>query len=185
MCSYDLRSDHKTKVNSLKTEFGKYLQSLRLAKKLGLRELARVVSASIEGRGITHAYLSMIESGRNPPPRIPILHGLAAVLGVPPIEMEMAASGWEIFHLQDLLQVNSQRTSVLGKRKLDGLSSKQVLITLSKTYDTSPLSLNITKCIFLDTPRPFIAFHPHTQAQRDILKKVSGKQQKLPSEPSR
>ncbi|WP_213044176.1 helix-turn-helix domain-containing protein [Nitrospira defluvii] len=168
----------------MKNDFGKYLRSLRLAKKLGLRELARVVSANVEGRGITHAYLSIIESGRNPPPRIPILHGLAAALGVPPIEMEMAASGWEIILVQDLLQANSRRTPVPDIRKLDGLSPKQVLLTLSKAYDTSPLSLNIPKCIFLDTPRPFIAFHPSTQTQRETLKKVSGKQQKLASEPS-
>lgn len=144
-----------------------------------------MVSANIEGRGITHAYLSIIESGRNPPPRIPILHGLAAALEVPTIEMEMAASGWEIFHLQDLLQANSKRTTGIGNKTLDGLSSRQVLITLSKSYDTSPLSLTIPKCIFLDTPRPFIAFHPQTQAQRETLKKLSSKHQKLASEPSR
>ena len=85
VCSYDSRKVYETKVTSLKNAFGKYLQSLRLAKNLGVRELARVVSANIEGRGITHAYLSIIESGRNPPPRIPILHGLAAALEVPTI----------------------------------------------------------------------------------------------------
>lgn len=174
MCSYDLRSDHETKVNSLKNEFGIYLQSLRLAKKLGLRELARMVSANIEGRGVTHAYLSIIESGHKPPPRIPILHSLAIALEVSPVEMEMAAQGWDIIHIKLLLPSLSRDADALGGRKTDSLSSKQILSALAKAYDNTPLSQNIPKCIFLDTPRPFVAFRPQTKAQRTALLSFRG-----------
>jgi|JI9StandDraft_1071089.scaffolds.fasta_scaffold349028_1 transcriptional regulator with XRE-family HTH domain len=74
-------------------DFGTYLRNLRRSKGLGLRELSLMVTTSTGPTGITHAYLSLIESGRKPAHSHQILHVLAHTLSVSIIEMEMASRG--------------------------------------------------------------------------------------------
>jgi PTS system nitrogen regulatory IIA component len=56
--------------------FGATLRMLRLEAGMGLRELARQV-------GVSGAYLSRVETGRDPPPTAERLAAIAATLGVP------------------------------------------------------------------------------------------------------
>lgn len=154
--------------------FGAYLRRLRLANRMGLRELARAVSVQMDGRGVTHAYLSMIESGRIPPPRLPILQGLASVLAVSSTEMEMAAHGWAIIRAEELLRSIPRSSPLQSIRRSEGSTSKRLLRALVSAYDRPPLSLDMPKCLFLDKPRPFVAFRPRTKVQESQLMKFQG-----------
>lgn len=58
-------------------QFGETIRELRLAQELGLRETALKI-------GISPAYLSRIERGKESPPRPEIIKGLAKVLAADP-----------------------------------------------------------------------------------------------------
>lgn len=154
--------------------FGAYIRRLRLANSMGLRELARAVSVQMGGRGVTHAYLSMIESGRTQPPRLPVLKGLASVLEVSSTELEMAAHGWAIVRAEELLPSISRSSLAQSNRRSGGSNSKRLLQALVRAHDRPPLSLDMPKCLFLDKPRPFVAFRPRTKVQESQLMKFQG-----------
>ena len=128
---------------------------------MGLRELARAVSKEIGGGGVTHAYLSTIESGRKPAPRVPILKGLASVLAVPPLEMEMAAQGWTIIRAADLLKQLPNHSALLTQVEHGTASSRDVLRAIVDSYDETPLALDMPRCLFLNELGDiFVAFRP-------------------------
>lgn len=67
-----------TKVDDLKlktenAEFGQYLRSVRQAKRISIRQLAKAVSK-------TPTYISDIEKGNNKPPERELLDGIIAAL---------------------------------------------------------------------------------------------------------
>jgi transcriptional regulator with XRE-family HTH domain len=107
-----------------KNAFGRFLRQLRTDQDLTLEELARRVRR--HGRGITGAYLSLIESGRKPPPRQPVRTALAKALGVIPEKIEAAARGKLHRPLPEVLRENGADPALVeraeaGKLMLDEL----------------------------------------------------------------
>lgn len=127
---------------------------------MGLRELARAVSKEIGGRGVTHAYLSAIESGRKPAPRMPILEGLASALSVSPLEMRMAAQGWTKIHAADLLKQQPHASELLAQVEMGTASNREIVAALLDSYDETPLPLDTPKYLILMPEKIFMAFLP-------------------------
>ena len=73
----DLQSENSGSMNSAKSsfDFGKYLRSVRQAKKISIRQLAKTI-------GITPTYLSDIEKGNNKPPDKILLETIITELGI-------------------------------------------------------------------------------------------------------
>ncbi len=84
--------------------FGSLVQRLRKAKGLGLREMSKVATARMGGRGLSAAYLSAIERGLTAPPRPPVLAVLAEVLDVPIEKLKLSAEGYVVLDIAETLQ---------------------------------------------------------------------------------
>lgn len=130
--------------------FGQYLKTLRVTKRMGLRELARALSKNPDLGGVTHAYLSSIESGQKPAPRPRILRALASVFAVSPIEVEMVAQGWTVIRAADLLRQLPNQASLLAQLETGTATSRDVLQAITDSYEYTPLSLDMPKCLILD-----------------------------------
>lgn len=110
--------------------------------------------------------IKAIECGRNPAPKGPILEGLASVLAVSPLEMEMASQGWTIIRAADLLRQQPNKSELLAQIEMGTASGRDIFAALLDSYDETPLSLDIPRCLFLNKPEDtFVAFRPRVKAQ--------------------
>ena len=81
--------------------FGAFVQRLRKKKGLGLREMAKLATADIGGRGLSPAYLSAIERGIMPPPRRPVLNVMARILNVHDEKLRVVADGFILLDIEE------------------------------------------------------------------------------------
>lgn len=96
--------------------------------------------------------IKAIECGRNPAPKGPILEGLASVLAVSPLEMEMASQGWTIIRAADLLRQQPNKSELLAQIEMGTASGRDIFAALLDSYDETPLSLDIPRCLFRELP---------------------------------
>lgn len=160
--------------------FGHYIRSLRITKGMGLREVARALSEKSAMSRVTHAYLSNIESGRKPAPRPRILSALASILSVSPIEMEMVAQGWTVIRAEDLLRQVPDQGPVLAQLEVGAATNRDVLRAITDSYEYTPLSLNISQCVIIDSSQGvFVGFRRRSSTSS------SSKQTRRPRRSSR
>lgn len=152
---------------------GFHIFRLRTNKKIGLRELARKVSAQSEGKPITHAYLSAIEKGRRLSPTPQVLESIAKALEVPPIELQMAGTGWTIVHLEELIHDQPQYRAVINRLASQKASSQELFKTLAALSSRSPLSSAMPRCVVHAEGRCIVAFLPRTNKERQALAALS------------
>lgn len=139
---------------------------------MGLRELTRSVSKKIVGRGVTHAYLSTIESRQKSAPRVPILEGLASVLAASPLEIRRLPRDKLLSTLLILLRQQPYTSELLTQVEMGTASSRDILAALRVSYDETPLPLDMPKCLLLMPDDIFMAFHPNDQTQTKESRKI-------------
>jgi len=100
--------------------FGRFLRKLRIDQDMTLEDVTGRVKR--HGRGITAAYLSLIESGRKPPPRQPVRAALANALGVIPEKIEAAARGKLHRPLAEMLRENRAEPALVAKAEAGKLT---------------------------------------------------------------
>lgn len=111
--------------------FGETIRDLRVAQDLGLRETAGLV-------GISPAYLSRIERGKERPPSPEIIKALAKTLAADPDVLFRLSSSTDP-DIVDYLHENPDAMHLLRYLKDAGLTSqsiKQLLDTAEKISDT-------------------------------------------------
>lgn len=84
--------------------FGTLVRRLRKEKRLGLREMSKMATAQMGGRGLSAPYLSAIERGLTAPPRLPILQLLANIFDVPANKLRLAAEGYVVLDIAETLE---------------------------------------------------------------------------------
>lgn len=127
--------------------FGHFLRKLRKERGLTLQALARRVRRP-DGRPITAAYLSLIEGGRKPPPRQPILVAIAKALGVIPEKIEAAARGKLHRSIVELLEGQAQNAALVahlksGTFELDDLPN--LLDAVKKTAPGASVVIRVSR----------------------------------------
>ncbi len=111
--------------------FGETIRDLRVAQDLGLRETAGLV-------GISPAYLSRIERGKERPPRPEVIKALAKTLAADPDVLFRLSSSTDP-DIVDYLHENPDAMHLLRYLKDAGFtpqSIKQLLDTAEKISDT-------------------------------------------------
>ena len=119
--------------------FGNHIRRLRETKLLGVRELAREVSALLKGRGLSATYLSAIENGVKPPPRMKVLNALAQTLGASSFELEWVARGWRVTLLSQYLTGRTKYQPLLTRLEQGKATGHELLAVLSLLHDESAL----------------------------------------------
>lgn len=118
--------------------FGEAIRELRVAQGLGLRETAGLV-------GISAAYLSRIERGKEPPPRPEIIKTLAKILAADPDVLFRLSSSTDP-EIADYLNGNPEVMHLLRfmkdagfkARSIEELLEKAQKISDGKTTDNKP-----------------------------------------------
>ncbi len=98
----------------IRKSFGKYLRGLRDRQNLGLRELSKRVSQRPGARGLSPAYLSLIERGLVEIPQQHVLCHLSAVLGVDEDQFGAIAKGQQVIMLSELFSQSSTYQIILA-----------------------------------------------------------------------
>lgn len=113
--------------------FGEIIRNLRVAQDLGLRETAGKV-------GISPAYLSRIERGKEHPPRPEIIKSLAKVLAADPDVLFRLSSSTDP-EVVDYLHEHPEAMQLIRYLKDVGFSAKEIKILLKTAEEIKPSSL--------------------------------------------
>ncbi len=93
--------------------FGVFVQRRRKKRGLGLREMSKLATAELRGRGLSAAYLSAIERGLSAPPRPPVLAVMAKLLGVDEQRLRRVAEGFITFDAEQTLSTRPEYAHLL------------------------------------------------------------------------
>lgn len=114
--------------------FGEVIRDLRTAQDLGLRETALKV-------GISPAYLSRIERGKERPPRPEIIKELAKLLAADPDVLFRLSSSTDP-EISELLQENPEIGSLLRYIKMNDFTSKEITQLLETAHSIRSMRVN-------------------------------------------
>ena len=105
-------------------KFGEVLRDLRTAQNLGLREAALKV-------GISPAYLSRIERGKESPPRPEIIKELAKLLGADPDVLFRLSSSTDPV-IADLLKTSRETSNLMRYLLENEFSDEDVILLINE-----------------------------------------------------
>lgn len=130
-------------------EFGKYLRAARVSKNLTLSQIGKEV-------GLSHSYLSQIETGLKKAPSPEILKKLAEAIGVPYLEM-MEKAGYLVDVYVEKRKSALLEVNLRASRNLETIK-KELLVDRTFNHEVKDyLSERISRYRLTITPDNFLA----------------------------
>lgn len=146
----------------IRRTFGRYLRELRQSRSLGLREVSRQVIRQPGARGLSPAYLSLIERGHVEIPQQHILRHLSVVLGVDDNLFAAIAQGLRIVTLSDLLEQSSLHHAILVELRSGTARYPAIISAIIEILQASPGGFQGLRAIHFQEGKVdgFLSFDP-------------------------
>ncbi len=146
----------------IRRAFGRYLRELRQSRSLGLREVSRQVTQQPGARGLSPAYLSLIERGHVEIPQQHILRHLSTVLGVDENQFAAIAQGQRIVTFSALLEQSSLHHALLVELRSGTARYPAILSAIIELIKASPDGFQGLRAIHFQEGKVdgFLAFEP-------------------------
>lgn len=125
-------------ILAIRKSFGSYLRTLRERRQLGLREVSRRISQQPGARGLSPAYLSLMERGYVEIPQPHILRHLSMALDVDEDQFASIAKGQRLVMISELFQGSPHHQSLLASLQTGTARYPDVLSAIVTLMRTSP-----------------------------------------------